>query len=177
MQTVRIRFFILCLILMGLSGCGFQLRGEAPLSPPLKRLYIQTADPYGVLAHNLRDYLRRAGVELTDTPEQALTVLHIINESQTQQLLSVSGLQQTRQYSLTLSVTFEVTNPKGVVLVPQSTLTETRTLTTLSDLILGATNEQNTLYQQMRLSIIYDIMNRLSSRDVTTLLMGPKKTV
>lgn len=170
-----LRWMVLLFMAILLSSCGFQLRGQTPLSPPLKRLYIQTANPYGALTRNLRDYLTRSNVELVGSPDEALTILHIISETQNQQLLSVSGLQQTRQYSLTLSVTFEVTNPKGIILVPSSTLTENRTLTTLSDLILGGTNEQNTLYQQMRLAIINDIMNRLGSRDVTTLLTEQKK--
>lgn len=166
---------LLLIVILCLSSCGFQLRGSAPLSPPLKRLYIQTANPYGTLTNNLRDYLKTSGVEVTDSPQNALTVLHIISETQSQQLLSVSGLQQTRQYSLTLAVTFEVTTPQGVVLMPALTLSENRTLTTLSDLILAGTNEQNTLYQQMRQAIIYDIINRLSSRDVTILLMKTDK--
>jgi LPS-assembly lipoprotein len=154
-----------------LSSCGFHLRGTAPLSPPLQELYIKTADPYGQLTRNLAEYLKMSGVHLTETPEEATTVLHIISETENQQLLSVSGTQQTRQYNLTLVVTFEISNPKGVVLVPPQTLNEQRTLTTQSDQILGGSNEQNTLYQQMRQAIIDDIVNRLASRDVTTLLM------
>lgn len=170
-----LRLILLSLIVMCLCSCGFQLRGTAPLSPPLKRIYIQTTDPYGALAHNLRDYFRMSNVDVTTSPEDALTVLHIISETQSQALLSVSGLQQTRQFSLTLSVTFEVTSPKGAVLMPPITLTENRMLTTQSDLILGSTNEQATLFQQMRLAMIYDIMNRLSSRDVALLLTQEKK--
>ncbi|HSW94052.1 MAG TPA: LPS assembly lipoprotein LptE [Gammaproteobacteria bacterium] len=170
------RLILICFLALALSGCGFQLRGATPLSPPLKRLYIETANPYGALTRNLRDYLKTSGVELTDTRENALTVLHIMNENQAQQLLSVSGLQQTRQYSLTLSVTFEITAPNRKVLMPATTVVESRLLTSLSDQILGSSNEQSTLYQQMRLAIVYDIMNRLGSRDVTTLLTEtPKK--
>lgn len=176
MRASLVRFMLLCLFTISLSGCGFQLRGATPLSPPLKQLYIETANPYGALTRNLRDYLKTSGVELTDTRNDALTVLHIINESQTQQLLSVSGLQQTRQYSLSLSVTFEVTSPKGKVLMPATTVVESRLLTSLSDQILASSNEQTTLYQQMRLAIVYDIMNRLGSRDVTTLLTEPRKS-
>lgn len=171
-----LRLIMIFLIVTGLSSCGFQLRGGAPLSPPLKKLYIQTTNPYGPLTRNLRDYLKSSDVDVTDTRENALTVLHIISETQTQQLLSVSGLQQTRQYSLTLAVTFEVTTPKGAVLMPALTVSENRMLTSLSDQILASSNEQNTLYQQMRLAIVYDIMNRLSSHDVTTLLTEHKKT-
>lgn len=168
------RLFVLWLTVMCLSSCGFQLRGAVALTPPLKKLYIQTDNPYGVLTQNLRESLKLSGVELTNNPHDALTILHIISETQSQVLLSVSGLQQTRQYNLSLAVTFELTNPKGVVLMPPLTLTENRTLTTESDQILGGTNEQNTLYQQMQLAIIYDIMNRLSSRDVASFLTEHK---
>lgn len=164
-------FITLCL-----SSCGFQLRGATPLSPPLKKMYIQTNDPYGQLTHNLHDYLTLSGVELTDTPQTASTVLHIISENQSQQLLNVNASQQTRQYNLVLSVTFEITTPGGLVLMPPITLSENRTFTTLSDLILGGTNEENTMYQQMRLAIVYDIMNRLSSKDVTHLIMEKQTT-
>ncbi len=169
------RLVVSICFITSLFGCGFQLRGASTLSPPLKKLYIQTDDPYGALTHGLREYLIASGVDLTNTAQEASTVLHIISENQNQQLLSVSGTQQIRQYNLILAVTFEVTNPKGIVLMPSLTLTESRTFTTTSDQILGGTNEQNILYQQMRLAMINDIMNRLGSRDVTTLLMDTKK--
>ena len=171
-----VRITCIFLATLFLSACGFHLRGEAPLSPSLKNLYIQTADPYGALTRNLRVYLKTSGVELTDSPQSARTILHIISDTQSQQLLSVSGLQQTRQYNLLLTVVFEVTTPKGTILVPPQTLTESRILTTLSDQILSSTNEQTTLYQQMRLAIVYDIINRLSSHDVTNLLMDKNGT-
>lgn len=168
-------FLFVCILCCCLSACGFQLRGTAQLSPPLKKLYIQTANPYGQLTRNLKESLQTSGVEVVDSPQSATTILNIINETEGRQLLSVSGTQQTRIYNLTLSVDFEVTSPKGAVLVPALTLAENRTFTTASDLILGGTNEQNILYQQMRQAIVYDIMNRLSSREVTTILMESKK--
>ncbi len=168
------RSIFLC-VLFFLTSCGFQLRGAAPLSPPLQELYIQTTDPYGQLTHNLHEYLRMSGVHLTSTPDEATAVLVILSENENQELLSVSGSQQTRQYNLILSVSFEVTTSKGVLLVPPQVVTETRTLTTLSDQILGGSNEQTTLYQQMRQAIVYDMVNRLNSRDITQLLMEHKK--
>lgn len=168
------RHVLWCVMLLLLSGCGFQLRGSTPLSPPLQQVYIKTADPYGQLARNLRDYLQASGANITDTPQQATTVLEILSDDETQQLLSVSGTQQTRQYNLILSVKFAVANAKGTIVVPEQVLTETRAFTTTSDQILGGTNEQSTLYQQMRQAIVYDIMNRLNSREITTILMKQK---
>src|SRR5580765_4776974 len=99
-------FFILLYSLFLLTSCGFHLRGPTPLPPPLKSLYLQTPDPYGQLTRNLKRSLRMSGVELSSTPAGAKTVLVIMSETSGQQLLSVSGTQQTRQYNLSLTVTF-----------------------------------------------------------------------
>ena len=105
-----------------LADCGFHLRGQEPLAPPLKKIYLQTDDPYGQLARNLRQYLKYSGAELTDSPKTAETVLVILREYNTEQLLSIGGTQQTRQYNITLTVNFEVTDPQGRTLVPPESL-------------------------------------------------------
>lgn len=159
--------FLLALLL---SSCGFHLRGSMPLSPPLQRLYLKTQSPYGELTHNLQQYLKMSGVYLADSPQDASTVLDIISETTSQQLLGVSGTQQTRQYNLTLNVSFQVTDPKGNVLVAPVTLTQSRTLPINANQILAGSNEATALYQQMRRAIVFDIMNRLSSQEITYLL-------
>lgn len=168
------RFFLLLLMVFNLSGCGFQLRGSAPPSPALQDLYIKTSAPYSEITHNLREYFKISGIHVVEIQQDAAIVLQILNESENQVLLSVSGTAQTRQYNLVLSISFQVTNNKGTVLVPPQSLSENRTLTVMSDQILGGSNEQIMLYQQMRQAIVYDIMNRLSSREVIAMLTTQK---
>lgn len=168
------RLLFILFFLLTLTGCGFQLRGATPLSPTLKKLYVQTANPYGQLARNLNDSLKGSGVQLTDSPHTANAILEILPENESQELLSVSGTQQTRQYNLVLTVSFRILDPQGKLLINTQTVSESRTFTALANQILGGTNEANTLYQQMRLSIVYDIMNRLGSRDITQLLTEHK---
>jgi len=162
---------ILIICFLFLTSCGFHLRGNLDLPPPLHHLYLKSKDPYGDLSNNLREYLKMSGVYLTNNPADAKTVFVILNENTTQQLLGISGTQQTRQYNLILTVTFDIEDPHGKVLVPPQIITQTRTLTIQSDQILAGSNEANTLYKQMRLAIVYDIMSRLASRDISALLM------
>lgn len=162
----KLTVILLCL----LTSCGFHWRGELPLAPPLHHLYLQTSDPYGQLSKNLIQFLKLSGVHIAAKPEDASTVLVILNESTQQQLLGISGTQQTRQYNLLLHVTFSVTRPDGSVLVPPQLMTEVRTLTIKADQILAGSNEANMLYQQMRQAIVYNIMSRLASKDIATLL-------
>lgn len=100
-----------------LTSCGFHLQGEKQLAAPLNRMYLQTPDPYGQLARSLRDYLKISRVQLVPK-EEASSILTVTQDDPSQELLSVSGTQQTRQYILRVTVTFEISNAQGVVLLP-----------------------------------------------------------
>jgi LPS-assembly lipoprotein len=162
---------IICIILcFYLSSCGFQPRTAAVLSPPLHNLYLQTNDPYGQLTNNLRVYLKMSGVHLTKTPEAANTILEILDETTSEQLLNISGTQTTRQYNLILTVHYKITDNHGNILVDTQTASETRPLTINANEMLSGSNQATSLYQQMRQAIAYDIISRLASRDITNLL-------
>lgn len=160
---------ILIICCFSLMSCGFHLRGQSNLAPPLKRVYIQTKDPYGQLTVILKRYLKMSGVYLAADPADATTILDILSERESEQLQSVSGTQQTRQYNLILTVTFQITAPNGKAIIPPQIVSETRQLTIQANQILAGSNEEDNLYQQMRPSIVFDIMNRLSSQEMTRL--------
>lgn len=166
------RFAILIVLTTLLSACGFHAQGELVLAPPLHRLYLKTSDPYGRLARDLKEYLKASNVQLVSSPQEAETILTIMHELDSQELLSVSGTQQTRQYNLMTTVTFDISNNKGMVFIDNQKLSETRTITVQSNQILGSTNEANLFYEQMRRALAYDIMNRLASRQVTEAIMS-----
>jgi outer membrane lipopolysaccharide assembly protein LptE/RlpB len=68
-------------------------------------------------------------------------------------------------------VTFQVTDPKGKILLSPQTVSETSTLAITAGQILAGSNEASNLYQQMRQAIVYDILSRLSSRQVSRILI------
>jgi LPS-assembly lipoprotein len=163
------RFFLFAFLLSMtclLSSCGFHLRGAVTLAQPLKTLYLRSQDPYGELSRNLKQNLKISGVHMVTSPEQATTILEIIHEEPSHQLLSVGGTQQTRQYNLILTVVFQITDNQGKILVPSQTVSESQALTVQANQELGGSNEENNLYRQMRRAIVYDIMNRLASDDI-----------
>lgn len=162
--------WFLIVILFSITSCGYHLRGSMPLATPLYKLYLETSDPFGQLTRYLKQFLKVSGVTLVEKREDSTAVLVILHEATSQQLLGISGTQQTRQYNLILNVTFQVTDPVGKILVPLQSLTETRSFTIKSDQILAGSNEANNLYNQMRQAIVYDIMARLGSTEITHLL-------
>ncbi len=154
-----------------LLGCGFHLRGQVELAPPLKHLYLETREPYSELSRNLKQSLTASHVILTETPQQADTILEIISDNESQQLLSVGGTQQTRQYNLILTVAFQVKTSAGKIILPTQTISENQPITIQADQVLGGSNEQNNLYHQMRRAIVNTLMMRLSSKGVANSVM------
>jgi len=167
---IRIRLWLFVVLLFCITSCGYHLRGSMPLAAPLYKLYLETSDPYGQLTRYLKQFLKVSNVNLVNHREDSTAILVILREATSQQLLGISGTQQTRQYNLILNVTFQVTDPQGKIVVPLQSITETRSFTIKSDQILAGSNEANNLYNQMRQAIVYDIMARLGSAEVTRLL-------
>lgn len=164
-------FLLLCVITT-LAACHYRLQGEMSLAPPLHRMYLQTSDPYGQLARDLGQYLKMSHVELVSSPDKATTILTILKDTNSQILLSVGGTQQTRQYNLITIVEFELTDPKGRMIVNPQKLRESRAITIQSNQILGSSNEATLFYQQMHRSLAYAIMNRLASQEITQTIMN-----
>lgn len=166
--------YLMMTIFLLLSACGFHLRQPLPLAKPLQNVYIQSRNPYGDLTRNIKQYLQMSGAHLAASPQEASTLLNIIQETTSQDLISINSSQQTRQYNLRLTVSFEVTDPRGRVMIPAQTLTELRPLTLQSNQILAGSNQATQLYRDMRRAITYNLMNRLASKETAYLLLKPQ---
>jgi len=170
MNKKKILYFLSLISFFLLVSCGFHLQGERHLAPPLRRLFLVTNDPYGQLARTLKEYLKVSHVVLVSSPSEANTLLRILSDDASQELLSVSGSQQTRQYNLRITVIFDIADANGKVLIGPQTLSETRTLTVQSNQVLGSSNEASLFYQQMRRTIAYGVLNRMASKEISHLI-------
>lgn len=155
---------------LGVSACGYHFQGPVQFAPQLNPLYVEAPSPYGQLAQSLQQSLKVSQMDIAPSAGSARAILRIVRDDTVQQLLSVSSSQQTRQYQLSIVVTYEICNAQGKILVGPETLTESRPLTTQSNQILGSSNEANLFYQQMRRTLAQAIINRIASEDVTALL-------
>jgi len=162
----RGKFFALFLVLL-LSSCGFHLRGNIPLSPHIKHIYLKTESPYSELSRNIRTTFQTSNIDVVSTPDEANVTLAILSTQESQQQTNVSATQQTRQFLLTYTVIFEVQDSKGIPVSLPQTVSETRTFTIKSSETLAGSNEAMTLFQQMHSAVVFDMMTRLSSHQMT----------
>jgi LPS-assembly lipoprotein len=164
------RLFLFILFAFALTACGFHPQGQRTLATPLHRMNIQAADPYSFLVRNLQQYLKLSGVQLENDRSRADTVLSILQDETSQELLSVSSTQQTRQYNLRVTVSFDIEDSKGKIIVPTQTLSDTRVITMQSNQVLGSSNEANLYFQQIRRGLALAIINRIASREITRMI-------
>lgn len=151
--------FILFLLL---AGCGFQMRGTATVPPEMAKTYIETNDRYTLFYRELRDSLRRSGVEVVDTPSAATATFTIQSEETGQRVLSVSARNVPREFEVYYSVYYGVVTSDKVILTPRDQ-TLTRDYIWDETLVLGKEKEEQLLREAVVEDLIRVILIQLSS--------------
>lgn len=161
-------------VLLLLTSCGFHLRGQTQIAPELHVLYLQTPQPYGPFAVQLRRGLRSMGIVLVDSIKDAPRVLRILNDSLGQQLTAISANTQVRTYTLTYTITFQIEDCQGVIILPPQTVSTVTTYETSVIQTLGDRDVLNTVQEEMRRDAIGQIINRLNAKKSRLALQGRK---
>lgn len=94
-----------------LSGCGFHLRGNLPLSH-FPSMYIQS-DKHSELAQLVSKKLEHNKVQLLDSAQAAAPVLQLISDSLERRTLSLFPNGQVAEYELIYKVRYALTMPDG----------------------------------------------------------------
>jgi LPS-assembly lipoprotein len=106
------------------AGCGFHLRGQAPLPAALAKPYIETGDRYSPLYAALTLRLRTAGASLAPDPGSASAVIRLHVDRTGRELLSVAANNKPGEYEVYYSAEYSVTAGDRELLVrQQATLT------------------------------------------------------
>jgi len=161
---------LLLLVLLVLGGCGFQLRGQAELPPELSRIFIQTSNPTRVtispLGRALGSSLAANGVSVVDSPEQADAVLRILDENLNRRTLATGPDGSTREYALNYSVAYSLVGADDQVLLEPNRLTLTRDVLYDEADVLGRSEGEDIVLNDMISDAAYSIIRRLQSLSV-----------
>ena len=111
------RVVIVAVIALGISGCGFQLRGTGQTTILLESVYLNAIDNSGALARELIDSLEQSGVEFTSNGNAQVSI-RLDRERFSRRPVSTTGQINVAEYELTLEVGFEVLTRGGDVLIP-----------------------------------------------------------
>ena len=138
------------------------MRGTATVPPEMAKTYIETNDRFTLFYRELRNSLRRSGVEVVDTPGAATATFTIQSEVTGQRVLSVSSRNVPREFEVYYSVYYGVVTSDKVILTPRDQ-TLTRDYIWDETLVLGKEKEEQLLREAVVEDLIRVILIQLSS--------------
>jgi len=155
---------LLLLMLVGLlaSGCGYKLRGEANLPPEMARTQMVIDDEYSTLARRVRSMLERGGVQFVGA-EQASAILEIPRNEVVTEVLTIGDNARVREYRITHTVSFRLTDADGAELIGLQTLRQAREISFDEQQILASSREQEYLREDLADTLAQLLVARLES--------------
>lgn len=166
-----------CLLLATtLAACGFGLRANA--NYPFASLYSSTS-PYSPLGMELQRQLPGSGplVYMTAPAKanDAQVVLDVYGEQRKKTLLGGTIAGQAREFQLQLTLKFSLRTPQGRSIIPETTLTQQRTLSFDETLALAKEEEEAGLYRSMQVDLVKQIVRRLAALNAESIQEPPQE--
>lgn len=145
------------------AGCGFRLQGAGPLPNQMARTYLETDEPRSEFYASLREALRRRGADIVERPEDATSVLRILEDSTDERVMSVTARNIPREYEIYYAVTFAL-EAGGEELIQPESIVATRVYAWNEDELLGKTAEERILRQALAEDLARRVLRRIEAR-------------
>lgn len=147
-----------------LGACGFHLRGQGQggVAFPFQTLFIQAANANAPFILDLKRAVQLYDVKLVDSSKNAQLTLHIVSETMSKQVLSLSDAGRVREYQLIYRVVLHADDSKQHEWLPSDEIVLQRYLSYDNTLILAKESEERLLYQDMRKDAVQQTLRRLS---------------
>lgn len=164
----------------GLGGCGFRLR-QAP-SFAFRTLVAPLPDGSS-LRRELRAALVSAGIEVLDTlpvarplgaagslpaaPAGAAptvdAVLEVLTDQREKAVVGSTAAGQVREFQLRIRFRFQLSTPRGKLLIPDTELLLQRDISYSESIALSKADEEAELYRDMQTDIVQQVLRRLAA--------------
>lgn len=164
MEGILKKSFILLVLTIFLSACGFHLRGLIDVPEWLNNVSIISKDGNNELISNLKSQLEGYKIRVNPDPALAKYWLIINSSNLQQQIISIGASTNPRQYQLILTIEFMLQTSKGQIIQAPRRISVSRQLTVNNDRILGSNEEETVLISEMKKEAVIQIINRLSRK-------------
>jgi LPS-assembly lipoprotein len=144
-----------------LAGCGFQLRGSAPL--PFRRLYSGFSRNSAIGAE-LRSLIRvSSDTVIVDRVDEADARLEVLSERREREIVGFTSTGRPREFQLRLRIRVRVTDAKGVEWMPPTELLLRREITSSDIEVVNRAQEEELLFREMESDFVQQLLRRLSA--------------
>ncbi len=152
---------LFCLSLLSTS-CGFQLRDDMDMAPEMMQMRMVIGDEYSLLARRVRVLLEHSGVKFV-SGDEATAFLEIPVNNVVTEVLTVGDNARVREFRISHTVKFRVTDTDGQDIMPLQTIRQARELSFDEQKILAASREQEYLKQDLAETLARMLVMRIGS--------------
>ena len=149
---------LLLTLALALSGCGFQLRGQADL--PFTTMFVPGSSP--LVVELKRNIVAGTRTKLVNNDKNAQALFSFTHEVREKVILSCSTTGLVREYQLRYHVGFRVFDPKGRDYIPASEIQLTRDISFNESQVLAKESEEALLYRDMQSDMVQQIIRRMA---------------
>jgi LPS-assembly lipoprotein len=150
--------------LLGLGGCGFELRRAPRL--PYARLALAGFAPGSPLADELRRSLPEGTTVVADAA-RADAVLQALLDRRERSVVAATAAGQVRAVQLRVRLQYRLLSPGGRELIGDTTLLQSRDMTYSETVALAKQQEEGELYAAMQSDIVLQLVRRLAQQPGT----------
>lgn len=146
-----------------MSGCGFRLEGSVPLPASLAVVRLDATDTQSDFYFGLRKSLLAAGTRIEEVgKDESTAVIHVITDSPSERILTVSTLNVPTEYELTYLLKFSVTSGGHELIAPEEHRL-VRDYSYSESALLAKEREKSILSEALANDLVSVVMRRLSS--------------
>lgn len=152
-----------CLCILGLTACGWQLRGSSGGEFNLERIYVTTENNHGPFITEFFQTLRAHRIAIADEPAQAQLHLVLSDETRDRRTAAVGSDALTSAFELVLTVEYSVIGPDGA-LVTRDSARVMRTFDYTARSATSGAREENILIGEMRRELSQLLIRRAEAQ-------------
>ena len=145
------------LLLAGITGCGFQLRGQLEVPEHLRQLtLVQHTGPHR-FTNSLITTLQQNQLQVISDAPYRLELLRILDDRRS---VTLDRAARVDEYELTLSVYFQVTNRKNELVQSEQVLSTQRVYTYDANAATAVAEQEELLKQEMADDLARQVVRR-----------------
>lgn len=156
---------MLCLLTVGLTACGFKLRGAFELPAELQKIYV-VGSQSSYLVRGLNEMLTYSA-EVVKNRADADAVLTIKKEESENRTLSVDSRGKVRESEMQYAVIYSLVMADGKILLDNEALLLVRDFINDENDIIGRTNESAVIARDLKRDAAQQILRQVQALKVS----------
>ena len=158
-----LRIAAIAAIVLALSACGFQLRGEAKLPADMQRVHVAVSDAFSPLKRDVEAALARSGATVESAPGEHVAEITLSAVTLAPVVRSVGANATVNEFSMVYHVELGVQGSDGKTLLAPQVIEHSRVYTFDQTQAIGSNAEQDEIKKGMERDMVQAIMFKIGS--------------